>query len=143
MARGSHELPKVSLGPTMPNRSTTYGRATPETALRPFQGWLTCGRFLPFWTPHVVRLCKNVHQNLNFKSSSQPVLNFCLPVFLLSQCVYGKGWSWTPGSITRARHARCLTPLCPEGRSLLKRPYCRFRGGLPVGHSAFNRFLPF
>jgi hypothetical protein len=36
-ARGGYGLPKVSLGPTMPNPSTPCGRATPETALQPFQ----------------------------------------------------------------------------------------------------------
>jgi hypothetical protein len=39
MARGDHELPKVSLELAMPYPSTPYGRATPETALRRFQGW--------------------------------------------------------------------------------------------------------
>ena len=38
MARGGHGLPKVSPGPAMPDPSTPCGRATPETALRPFQG---------------------------------------------------------------------------------------------------------
>jgi len=38
MARDVHGLPKVSPGPTMPNPFTPYGRATPKTALRPFQG---------------------------------------------------------------------------------------------------------
>jgi hypothetical protein len=41
MAMGGHGLPKVSLGPPMPCPSTPCGRATPETALRPFQGWPT------------------------------------------------------------------------------------------------------
>jgi hypothetical protein len=41
MARGSHGLPKVSLGPAMPYPSTPCGRTTPETALWPFQGWPT------------------------------------------------------------------------------------------------------
>jgi hypothetical protein len=42
MERGGHGLPKVSTGPNMPDPSTLYGRDTPETALRPFQGWPTC-----------------------------------------------------------------------------------------------------
>jgi hypothetical protein len=39
MERGGHGLPKVSLGPAMPDPSMPCWRATPETALRPFQGW--------------------------------------------------------------------------------------------------------
>jgi hypothetical protein len=39
MARGGYGLPKVSLRPVMPYRSTACGRAIPETALQPFQGW--------------------------------------------------------------------------------------------------------
>jgi len=39
MARGGQGLPKVSHGLTMPNLSTPCGRATPEIALRLFQGW--------------------------------------------------------------------------------------------------------
>jgi hypothetical protein len=39
MARGGHGLFEVSLGLAIPNLSTPYcGQATPETALRPFQG---------------------------------------------------------------------------------------------------------
>jgi hypothetical protein len=38
MARGGHGLPKVSPGTAMPYPSMPWGRATPETALRPFQG---------------------------------------------------------------------------------------------------------
>jgi hypothetical protein len=41
-ARGGHGHPKVSLGPTMPYPSKPCGQATPETALRPFQGWPRC-----------------------------------------------------------------------------------------------------
>jgi hypothetical protein len=41
MAGGSHGLPKVSLGPAMPNPSTLCERATPETAIRSFWGWPT------------------------------------------------------------------------------------------------------
>jgi hypothetical protein len=56
--RGGHGLPKVSLVPVLPN---PCGRATPETALQPFQGWPTCrvGGLQPsstLWTPRVVRL---------------------------------------------------------------------------------------
>jgi hypothetical protein len=42
MERGGHGLPKVSLEPTMPYPSLPCGRATPEMALVPFQGWLAC-----------------------------------------------------------------------------------------------------
>ena len=37
--RGIHGLPKVSCGPAMPDPYTPCGRATPQTALRPFGGW--------------------------------------------------------------------------------------------------------
>jgi hypothetical protein len=37
MGRGIHRLPKVSPGPTMPNRSIQCGQATPKTALWPFR----------------------------------------------------------------------------------------------------------
>jgi hypothetical protein len=40
MARGGHGLPKVLLGPALLDPSTPCGWATPETALRPFHGWL-------------------------------------------------------------------------------------------------------
>jgi hypothetical protein len=39
MARGSHELSKVSPWPAMLDPSTPFGRATPKMALQPFQGW--------------------------------------------------------------------------------------------------------
>jgi hypothetical protein len=39
MARGVRGLPKVSPGPAMPYPSMPCRRATPETALRPFQRW--------------------------------------------------------------------------------------------------------
>jgi hypothetical protein len=42
MGRGGHGLPKVLPGPAMPDPSTPCGRATPKTALWPFQGWPTC-----------------------------------------------------------------------------------------------------
>jgi hypothetical protein len=53
MARDDHELPKVSPGFTVPYPSTPYEQATPETALRPFQGWPAhrVGNLLPFSTP--------------------------------------------------------------------------------------------
>jgi hypothetical protein len=37
--RGIHGRTKVSCGPAMPNTYTPCGRATPQTALRPFGGW--------------------------------------------------------------------------------------------------------
>jgi hypothetical protein len=37
----------------------------------------------------------------------------------------------------------CPTLLHPAGRSPLKRPNGRFRGGLPAGQAACNRLLPF
>jgi hypothetical protein len=54
MARGIYGLPKVSPGPAMPNPSTPFGRATHETASRPFWGGrpAACGRLLPPWIPH-------------------------------------------------------------------------------------------
>jgi hypothetical protein len=42
MARGGRGLPKVSVGPAMPDPSTPCRRATSETALWPFQELLTC-----------------------------------------------------------------------------------------------------
>jgi hypothetical protein len=58
MAGGNHGLPKVSLGPAMPDPSMPCGRASPETTLQLFQGWLTC-RVSSLWpsstlldTPH-------------------------------------------------------------------------------------------
>jgi hypothetical protein len=39
MARGDHGLSEVSPVPAMPDPSMPCGRAIPETALRPFQGW--------------------------------------------------------------------------------------------------------
>jgi hypothetical protein len=55
MARGSRELPKVSLGLTIPYPSPPSGLATPETALQPFQGWparraVALSHLLPTWT---------------------------------------------------------------------------------------------
>jgi hypothetical protein len=35
------------------------------------------------------------------------------------------------------------TPLCPLGRSPLKRSLDRFRGGMPAGLAAFDRLLPY
>jgi len=54
MARGGHALPKVSLGPAMPDLSTPCGRITPDTALwriaRPQGGWFAAV-FYPFRHP--------------------------------------------------------------------------------------------
>jgi hypothetical protein len=41
MARGGHGLPKLSLKPARPYPSTPCERATPETALQPFEEWPT------------------------------------------------------------------------------------------------------
>jgi hypothetical protein len=53
MARGGHGLPKVASGPTMPYPSMPCKRATPETALWPFQGWFICwaGGLRPVFYP--------------------------------------------------------------------------------------------
>jgi hypothetical protein len=53
MARGGHGLSKVSTSPGMPYSSMSYGRATPETDLRPFQRWPACraGGLRPSSTP--------------------------------------------------------------------------------------------
>jgi hypothetical protein len=58
---GGHGLPKVSTGPAMPYPSPPCGRATPDTALRQFQGKPThraaaCGHLLPLRISHAVRL---------------------------------------------------------------------------------------
>jgi hypothetical protein len=50
MARGGHGLPKVATGPAMPNSFMTWGRATIETALQPFQG-RPAAIFYPFRHP--------------------------------------------------------------------------------------------
>jgi hypothetical protein len=52
-ARGSHGLPKVSPGPTMPYPFTPCRRATTDPALQPFQKWPThrAGGVQPFSTP--------------------------------------------------------------------------------------------
>jgi hypothetical protein len=53
MARGGHGLPKVSLGPAMPNLSMPCGQATTEKALQPLQGWpaYKVSWLRPFSTP--------------------------------------------------------------------------------------------
>jgi hypothetical protein len=53
MAWGGHGLPKVSLAAAMSDPSTPCGRATPETALPPFKGWLvrSAGNLQPSSTP--------------------------------------------------------------------------------------------
>jgi hypothetical protein len=53
MARGGHELPKVSPGLAMPNPSMPYGWATPKTVLQLFQDWPTyrAGGLRPSTTP--------------------------------------------------------------------------------------------
>jgi hypothetical protein len=40
--RGIHGLPKVSPSPVKPNPYTPCGQSTPQTALRPFEGWPAC-----------------------------------------------------------------------------------------------------
>jgi hypothetical protein len=65
MARGSRGLPKVLPGPTVPYPSMPCGWATPKRCYGHFRGglpadWVACGRLLPFWTPHAVRLWKLV-----------------------------------------------------------------------------------
>jgi hypothetical protein len=52
----------------MPDPFTPSGQATPETAVRPFRGWLArtagglqpavCSRFLPSWIPQTVGACR-------------------------------------------------------------------------------------
>jgi hypothetical protein len=61
-AKGGHGLPKVSLGPAMPNLSTPCERATPETA----RGQVACGRLLPPWTIHAVRLFPESNYSIVF-----------------------------------------------------------------------------
>jgi hypothetical protein len=55
MARGGHELPKVSTGLAIPYPSTFCEQATPEMALWTFQGWPACraGGLRPSLTPLV------------------------------------------------------------------------------------------
>jgi hypothetical protein len=65
MGRGIDGLPKVSLGPALPDPSMPCGQDTPETALWPFWGWSasragTCGHLLPPWIPHAVQACTSL-----------------------------------------------------------------------------------
>jgi hypothetical protein len=60
MARGGHGLPKVILGPAMPDPSTPCGGPPlgwAEKAYRVSSRLVPCGHLLPLWTPHAVRLC--------------------------------------------------------------------------------------
>jgi hypothetical protein len=60
MASGDRGLPKVSLGPAMPFYALRGG----PPLKRPYAcfrgdlpaGWAACGRLLPPWTTHAVRL---------------------------------------------------------------------------------------
>jgi hypothetical protein len=92
MARGGDGLPKVSPRPAMPNPSTPCGRAAYERPYGRFNGGpparrATCGRLLPLWTPHAVRLC--CHRKLALAHSArkeegrrggapEPLLFLCL-----------------------------------------------------------------
>jgi hypothetical protein len=51
MTRGGPGLPKVSPGPAIPDPSTLRGRATPETAVWPFQGGRPATVFYPLGNP--------------------------------------------------------------------------------------------
>jgi len=55
MERGGQGLPEVSAGPAMPYPTTNCRRATTKRGGPP-AGRVACGRLLPFWTPHAVRL---------------------------------------------------------------------------------------
>jgi hypothetical protein len=59
MARGGQGLPKVSLGPAMPNPYTPCGWATPEMAIRPFWGWPARMAGV-LWIPNTVQACDQV-----------------------------------------------------------------------------------
>jgi hypothetical protein len=63
MARGGHGHPKVSHGPIMTYPSTPCGRATPETTLRPLQGWPArkTGGLLPSSIPLDTQSCTPMH----------------------------------------------------------------------------------
>jgi hypothetical protein len=79
MARGGHGLPKVSLGPAMPD---PYGRFRGDL---PATGRTACSRLLPVRTPHAVRLCmssvvsrdvmRRVRSDLTFSNFSTLSLN--------------------------------------------------------------------
>jgi hypothetical protein len=65
MARGGHGLPKVSPGPAMPYPSTPCGQPPLKQPHSRFRGCPPCGQaacihFLPLWTPHAVRLRREV-----------------------------------------------------------------------------------
>jgi hypothetical protein len=84
MARGGHGLPKVSLGPTMPDPSTTCGRAIPEKGLQLFQLWPAClaGGLRPSSTPLGTSLRTPMPQGQFtdfFRSNNVPRSRCCLP----------------------------------------------------------------
>jgi hypothetical protein len=62
MARGGHDSLKLHRGPPCLALLCPVGEPNPETAFWSFQGFgpptgqSTCGRFLPLWSPHAVRL---------------------------------------------------------------------------------------
>jgi hypothetical protein len=82
MARGGYGIPKVSPKPAMYNPSTPYERATPETALRPFQRWphRRAGGLRPSSTPfgHPTPYAYGARRCLVMESS----FIGCLPTFL-------------------------------------------------------------
>jgi hypothetical protein len=81
MARGGHELPKVSPWATMPipYAGRPAGRA----------GKVACDHFLPLWTPHTLHLCRRwrtdsivqliKEKSERFKRAISPIQKFSLP----------------------------------------------------------------
>jgi hypothetical protein len=62
MATGGHGLPKVSPGPPCPTFLRPAGGPPLKWSYNCFRaalpaGHAACGRLLPLWTPHAVRLC--------------------------------------------------------------------------------------
>jgi hypothetical protein len=79
MARGGHELPKVSTGFAKTYPSTPYRQATPEMAL------IIWPSSTP-WTPHAKRLWIGEGQRGEYEEE----------IFHSLAWTYGKGWPWTP-----------------------------------------------
>jgi hypothetical protein len=96
LARSSHGLSKVSLRLTKPDPSTPCGRATPETALRLFQGRpsstpMDTPRRTPTFTPHFDPPCVGVEDVVFDEMPQRPSVepHGPLPVLGVSSMIRG------------------------------------------------------
>jgi hypothetical protein len=118
VARGGNGLPKVSLGLAMPYPSMPYRWATPETALRPFQGWHT-------YRAETYRTCRTYRTRLFILNLHIQRRNgrTCSPPFpsLHIQPLYSTAGGRTLGSISitgraaRGHHLPLWTPHAVRG----------------------------